>query len=589
MEHEAALSAIRKGLHRSSVVARLAMRGMKDRSREREAQAQETASEHAEEQEPKTPPAPARRVVSPLTRRILAVNVVALLIPIGGLLYVGPYRDSLIDGDLESLRSQGEMIAGAIGESAIEITPTGGQFIDLEPARHIVRRLSAASRIRSRLFLNSGDMAADSSRLLGGRWVVQVQELPPPRESNWLLDWLIDAIDVTVGWLSYGEKLEPYTERADQRADDYPEVQRAFSGEIIGVVRAGGTSGYILTVAIPVQRYRQVIGVLLLSKDGVEIEASVRAIRLTVLGVFAGAMLATILLSLYLAQTIAQPVLRLAAAAERIRRGYRPQSQQIPDFTERGDEIGELSGVLREMTDALHQRMDAIERFAADVSHEIKNPLTSLRSAVETAARVRDPQQLQRLMVVIQEDVQRLDRLITDISNASRLDAELSRAEAEPVDLGRMLLALADMYETTRPPNGPLMKVEVPNGANLHVSGVEDRLVQVMRNLIANAQSFSPSDGTILLKASRTNGYVEVIVEDQGPGIPESKMTAIFDRFYTERPKGEKFGTHSGLGLSISKQIVEAHRGTIRAVNRYAADGSKKVQGARFTVRLPVQ
>lgn len=574
MEHEAALNAIRKGLHRSSVAARLAMRGIKDRSRNGEDEA---------------PAEPGRRVVSPLTRRILAVNVVALLIPIGGLLYVGPYRDSLIDADLESLRSQGEMIAGAIGESAIEITPTGGQFIDLEPARHIVRRLSAASRIRSRMFLNSGEMAADSSRLLGGRWVVQVQELPPPRESNWLLDWLIDSIDFAVGWLSYGEKLEPYTERADQRAGDYPEVQRAFSGEIIGVVRAGGTSGYVLTVAIPVQRYRQVIGVLLLSKDGIEIEASVRAIRMTVLAVFAGAMLATILLSLYLARTIAQPVLRLAAAAERIRRSSRSQQQQIPDFTGRGDEIGELSGVLREMTDALHQRMDAIERFAADVSHEIKNPLTSLRSAVETAARVRDPEQLQRLMSVIQEDVQRLDRLITDISNASRLDAELSRAESEPVDLANMLHALSDMYETTRLPDGPVLDVQVADDAKLRVSGVEDRLVQVMRNLIANAQSFSPPNGKIVMKGSRTNGHVEVVVEDEGPGIPESKMTAIFDRFYTERPKGEKFGKHSGLGLSISKQIIDAHRGTIRAMNRYADDDPKKVLGARFVIRLPVR
>ena len=577
MEHEAALRAIRKGLHRSSVAARLAVRGFRERSAE-EGVAQFKAGA-----------AKARRVVSPLTRRILAVNVVALLIPIGGLLYIGPYRDSLIDAELESLRSQGEMIAGAIGESAIEITPAGGQFIDLEPARHIVRRLSAASRVRSRLFLNSGEMVADSSRLLGGRWVVQVQELPPPKESNWMVDWLIDGIDFAVGWLSYGEKLEPYEERADQRSDDYPEVQRAFSGEIIGVVRSGGASGYMLTVAIPVQRYRQVIGVLLLSKDGVEIEASVRAIRLTVLAIFAGAIVVTILLSLYLARTIAQPVLRLAAAAERVRRGYGPETERIPDFTTRGDEIGELSGVLREMTDALHKRMDAIERFAADVSHEIKNPLTSLRSAVETASRVPDPGRQRRLMSVILEDVQRLDRLITDISNASRLDTELGRAESEPVDIGRMIQAIHDMYMTTRRAGKPTLAVDIPEGANLLVPGVEDRLVQVMRNLIANAESFSPPDGVIRIKIARQDGNVGVVVEDDGPGIPEAKIDAIFDRFYTERPKGEKFGTHSGLGLSISKQIIEAHRGAIRAENRYEDKASKKALGARFIIRLPVR
>jgi len=576
MEYEAALKAIRKGLRWPGGLSRLVRRGDRDRL------------EQTGKLQPATPPPKKRRLMSPLTRRILTVNVVALLIPIGGLLYVGPYRDSLIDAELESLRSQGEMIAGAIGESAIEITPAGGQFIDLEPARHIVRRLSAASRVRSRLFLNSGEMVADSSRLLGGRWVVQVEALPPPRESNWALDWLIDSIDFTVSWLSYGEKLEPYRERADQRADDYPEVQRAFSGEIIGVVRSGGTSGYMLTVSIPVQRYRQVIGVLLLANDGIEIEASVRNIRLTVLAVFAGAFVITILLSLYLARTIAQPVLRLAVAAERVRRGYGTKTQRIPDFTNRGDEIGELSGALREMTDALQQRMDAIERFAADVSHEIKNPLTSLRSAVETAARVPDTQQQRRLMAVILEDVQRLDRLITDISNASRLDSELSRAETEPVDIGRMLQALVDMHETTRSPGMPRLTVTLRNGRALRVQAVEDRLVQVMRNLIANAMSFSPADGEIRLTAARIKNYVEIAIEDNGPGIPEAKVGAIFDRFYTERPKGEKFGKHSGLGLSISKQIIEAHGGTITAENRHAEGDPQAITGARFVVRLPV-
>jgi two-component system sensor histidine kinase ChvG len=574
MEHETALKAFRKGLNRSGNAARSGVRSIKSGG-------QQPAVAKTEE-------SPGRqRIVSPLTRRILAVNVVPLLIAIGGLLYVGPYRDSLIDAELESLRSQGEMIAGAIGESAIEITPAGGQFIDLEPARHIVRRLSAASRVRSRLFLNSGELVADSSRLLGGRWVVQVQDLPPPPESNWVADWLIDSIDLALGWLSYGEQLEPYREQSSQRAGDYPEVQQAFTGELGRRVRSGGASGYMLTVAIPVQRYRQVIGVLFLSKDGVEIEGSVRGIRLTVLAVFGGAIVITIMLSIYLAHTIAKPVLRLAAAAERVRRGYGAKTQQIPDFTESGDEIGDLSGVLRDMTDALQQRMDAIERFAADVSHEIKNPLTSLRSAVETAARVRDPTQQKRLMGVILEDVQRLDRLITDISNASRLDAELSRAEIELVDIGGMLQAHADTHEATRRPGTPVILVDAPEGAALRVRGVEDRLVQVMRNLIANALSFSPPDGVIMLRAIRSGDYVEIVIEDEGPGIPEAKVGAIFDRFYSERPKGEKFGTHSGLGLSISKQIVEAHRGTVWAENRYGGEPAR-VLGARFFVRLPV-
>jgi len=583
MEREAGLSAIRQGLRRSGSTARHAVRGLRRNGRDETGSTAEKA-EKAERPERRTRE---RRIVSPLTRRILAVNLIALLIPIGGLFYVGPYRDSLIDAELESLRSQGEMIAGAIGESAIEITPAGGQFIDLEPARHIVRRLSAASRVRSRLFLNSGELVADSSRLLGGGWVVQVKDLPPPRDSNWLLDWLIDTIDLMVGWVSHGQQLEHYRERADQRAKDYPEVMRAFNGEIIGAVRAGGVSGYLLTVAIPVQRYRQVIGVLLLSRDAMEIESAVRAIRVTVLAVFAGAMIITVLLSIYLARTIARPVLRLAGAAERVRRGYGTEAHQIPDFTERGDEIGALSGALREMTDAIQQRMTAIERFAADVSHEIKNPLTSLRSAVETAARVRDPEQQQRLMHVIQEDVKRLDRLITDISNASRLDAELSRAETEPVDVGRMLQALADMHEATRQSGDAVVTVAVPDGIVMQVPGVEDRLVQVIRNLIGNAVSFSPPGGAIAIKAVRRNKFIEILVEDDGPGIPEAKLEAIFDRFYSERPKGEKFGTHSGLGLSISKQIVEAHRGTLRVENRYDAAG--KVLGARFILRLPTE
>jgi two-component system, OmpR family, sensor histidine kinase ChvG len=242
---------------------------------------------------------------------------------------------------------------------------------------------------------------------------------------------------------------------------------------------------------------------------------------------------------------------------------------------------------LNEMTSALWQRLDAIERFAADVAHEIKNPLTSLKSAVETAARVKDPEQQKRLMAIILEDVGRIDRLIGDISGASRLDAELSRAETEPVDIAVLLRALVDLHDATAKPGAPRVVLDLADHRPLIVPGLENRLGQVFRNVIANAMSFSPPDGTIRLAAARRGKVVEVAIDDFGPGIPEDKLEAIFERFYSERPKGEKFGTHSGLGLSISRQIVNAHNGTVTAQNRRNRDG--QVVGARFIIRLPVE
>jgi two-component system, OmpR family, sensor histidine kinase ChvG len=296
--------------------------------------------------------------------------------------------------------------------------------------------------------------------------------------------------------------------------------------------------------------------------------------------------LVTVLLSVYLAGTIARPIRRLAAAAERAR-GRRARVE-IPDFTGRGDEIGDLSGSLREMTDAIWDRMSAIEHFAADVAHEIKNPLSSLRSAVETATRIEDPANQKRLMAIILDDVERLDRLITDISDASRLDAELSRIELAPVDIAAMLGALAEIHQATRAAHAPHLVLELPErGRELIVPAIESRLSQVFRNVIANAASFSPAEGEIHLRARHDGRAVLITVEDRGPGIPDDKLTAIFDRFYSERPAGEKFGTHSGLGLSISKQIVEAHRGMIWAENRKDAAGS--VVGARFCIRLPLR
>jgi two-component system sensor histidine kinase ChvG len=339
----------------------------------------------------------------------------------------------------------------------------------------------------------------------------------------------------------------------------------------------------------------------MLASDSTTIDNSLRSLRFDILKLFGLALVVTFLLSVYLAGAIARPLRRLAVAAERVRRGHglatgRPGALKtgaqpvIPDMTRRGDEIGELSGALKEMTEALWQRLDAIERFAADVSHEIKNPLTSLKSAIETAARVKDPVQQQRLMGIVLEDIARIDRLIGDISSASRLDAELSRAEAQAIDITSMLRALVEMHEATAREDGTRLVLDAGT-RELVVPGLEDRLGQVFRNIIANAMSFSPPGGTIRITAQRRKdpargGMVEVMFDDEGPGIPEGKHEAIFDRFYSERPKGEKFGTHSGLGLSISRQIIDAHGGTIIAENR--RDRSGEVCGARFVIRLPV-
>ena len=525
-----------------------------------------------------------RRLISPLTRRVLAVNVLALALLVAGLLYLDEYKASLLDAELLALRNQGEIVAGALGEGAVATDRAGESQFLLERALKMVRRLVEPTGVRARLFAGTGELLADSRTLSGPGGVVQVEELPPPAEESGFVAFIRHLYDRVAGWFRSNRGLEAYRESPEQRAEDYDEVRRALLGETASAVRSMDRDKLLLSAAVPVQRYKRVIGALLLSTDGREIDQTLRAVRFDILKVFGIALGVTVLLSLYLASTITRPIRRLAAAAERVRR--RPGGQyRIPDFTGRGDEIGELARTLRDMMDALRTRMDAIERFAADVSHEIKNPLSSLRSAVETTARIEDPEQQRRLMAIIQEDVQRLDRLISDISDASRLDAELSRTETTAVDLGRLLATLASVHSETAGPDAPGVELDVQSRSRLVVTGMEERLGQVFRNLIANAISFSPPGGTIRIGGRRQGRLIVATVEDEGPGIPEASLESIFERFYSARPAGEKFGTHSGLGLSISRQIVEAHGGEIRAENRGARDGT--VAGARFIVRLP--
>ena len=523
--------------------------------------------------------------ISPLTRRILAVNVLALALLAGGFLYLGKYQASLVGQQIEALKTQGEVFAAALGEGAVLDSVDEGEILLPDLARQMMRRLVEPTRTRARLFDVKGEIVADSRVLRGPGDSVQVLELPAPKTVGPIMRFADRVYDWIVEELPRRTRYPVYLESVSQRADDYPEVMRALRGETASAIRSDPVSaGLVLSAAIPVQRYKQVLGAVMLSTGSGEIEEEIRTVRLELLRIFSVALLVTVLLSFYLAGTIVRPIRRLAGAAERTR-GRRARVE-IPDFTRRGDEIGDLSGSLREMTDALWHRMSAIESFAADVAHEIKNPLSSLRSAVETAVRIEDPAKQRRLMAIILDDVERLDRLITDISDASRLDAELGRLEVAPVDIAAMLEALANLHESTRTEGAPHLVLEVTNrGRPLIVPGIETRLSQVFGNLIANAVSFSPPLGEIRLTARHDGRAVLVVIEDQGPGIPDEKLTAIFDRFYTERPRGEKFGTHSGLGLSISKQIVEAHRGMIWAENRKDASGAGT--GARFCIRLP--
>src|SRR6266851_1222440 len=527
--------------------------------------------------------------VSPLTRRIVAVNVLPLALLAVGFLYLGKFEASLVGQQIESLHTQGEIFAAALSEGAVLDSSDEGEVLLPDLARQMMRRLVEPTRTHARLFDTKGRLVADSNLLRGQGDAAVVAELPEPEQKSWLprlADWIYDSI---TEWVPSRHKHPIYRE-ADT-ADGYNEAMQALRGDAGSMVRSDPqTRGLVISVAVPLQRYKQVLGAVMLSTSDREIQDELRTVRLELMRIFGVMLLVTVLLSLYLASTIARPIRRLAAAAQRAR--GRTARIEIPDVTGRNDEIGELAASLREMTDALWQRMSAIESFAADVAHEIKNPLSSLRSAVETVARIDDPDKQRRLMAVIQDDVERLDRLITDISDASRLDAELSRLEMSPTDIGAMLRALVDMHDTTRSDGSPRLVLDLPGdpsgrGRALVVPGIESRLSQIFLNVIANAVSFSPPAGEIHIRTAPDGRAVLVAVEDQGPSIPPDKLIAIFGRFYSERPAGEKFGTHSGLGLSISKQIVEAHRGRIWAENRIDARGA--IIGARFIVRLPVQ
>lgn len=541
---------------------------------------------------PKAGPQPRFREgwVSPLLRRILLVNALPLALLVVALLYLDQYRNGLLEAQIGAQREQARVFAGALAESAVRTTDPDNPRLVPEVARSLLRRLTEPTPdAHAKLFGPDGTTMADSRvrETLGGQ--VIIDPLPPPPDYGPVVGWITWVYDAVMDLLP-NQRLVPTedTEGRDIQFDVKEEVRLRSandSRETPPYIRRTRDNRLLVTVAVPVERDRKTVGIISLTREAREVDAGLFTVRMSILGLFGMALALTVLLSWYLSRTIARPILRLAGAAADMREGKGRTGSVPAPLLARRDEVGALATALSDSAEALWARMDAIERFAADVAHEIKNPLSSIRSAIETLPRIEDPARQRQLLSIIGQDVVRLDRLISDVSDASRLDAELSRVTAEDVDIVPILQTLRELDDATRDhDHDPRLEVVAPpDGA--HVWAVPDRLVQVLHNLIGNARSFSPPNGRILVSVRDAGRMVELTVEDDGPGIPEANLEHIFDRFYSERPQGEKFGHHSGLGLSISRQIIEALHGQISAENRRDAAG--KVIGARFIVRLP--
>ncbi len=527
------------------------------------------------------------RGLSPLMVNIMAVNAMALFILVGGVLYLNQFYDDLIEARIETLKIQAEIIGNALGESSAVVTET--DTIDLAAARQIISRLVGPTDDRARLFTRQGMLIADSQFLAGEKRII-AEELPaldqpvPIAEiiENTIFEFLADMRPVL--------DAPPHIDTPGIHGNDLSEVGTALTGETAVQLRRHSDGGYMINIAVPVQRFRRVLGALVLTGQTEDIEDIVRSEQMTTVRIFAGALFITILLSFFLGRRLARPIRVLARAAERVRRGI-GREDSIPEFAHRRDEIGDLSRSLSDMTRALYNQIDAVERFAADVAHELKNPLSSLRSAVETLRRTNRPDLQKRLFDVIEDDVKRLDRLISDISDASRLDAELTRGHMQNVDIGVMLNTLNDAYDTMHASknnklNGVRVVMTDLEAGIFLVQGIDGRLGQVWNNLIDNAVSFSPKNADVHITAEIKNGFAHIEVRDQGPGLPEGSEEKIFSRFYSERPETEAFGNHSGLGLAISRQVIEAHGGTINAENIVGNDNI--IKGAVFKVSLPL-
>ena len=527
-------------------------------------------------------------LTSKLTRNIFLSNLIGLLILVAGSLAMNRFQDGLIDAKLENLRSLASTITTVMGEDA---TGYGSAAVlDIDNAKQVLRGVNVPENWRVRLHDRQGLILADTETMDKDIEVSQldpiISEIPEPKRQEVWRERVENWVSATLHNLPWRKN-----RRASLRRDLKGDIRKALEGgEMLGQ-RYTQEDELIVTVSLPVKRVQQVLGVV--TVESRDVQAIVKAERKALAPIIGLAFLATLLSSLALTLFVTRPMRKLARAAELVTSSSKKRDA-IPDLSRRRDEIGDLSAVMRDMTQGLYSRIDDIANFAADVAHEIKNPLTSLRSASDTLRVAKTDDQREKLIDIIQQDVSRMDRLITDISKASKVDANLARETAQTLDIGEILNNITEFYEQTRSGEGAsLRNVSALNPeAPVYIRAFETPFAQVLRNLIDNALTFSDVDGEVRLDVAvqnrRERDWVVISVDDDGPGIPEDNLETVFDRFYTQRPKGAQFGSHSGLGLAICRQIITAHKGRIWAENRQdAANGS--VQGARFVIEVPRQ
>jgi two-component system sensor histidine kinase ChvG len=526
---------------------------------------------------------------SPLARKIVIFNLIALFILVTGVLYLNPFRDSLVFQREQALVTEARLIADVFEAKLPETGPVQMAAGDGLSPLETLEALQLPEGAEVYVFDTEGRVVASSVGLPR----MPVEDIVGSRMREGHGTRITNLLNGMWEFAS-GIVTAPLPRTPDAAPQD--RVRGLVDGALAGRIQVESdrdqSGSSIFSVTAPIEKNGRIVGAIGLTTVAGEIDQLVRLEREQVLQMFVIAILVSIGLSLVLASTIANPLSDLAAAAELGRdknaRKMSPHRIRIPDLTARPDEIGRLSSALRGMVTALYDRIEANEQFAADVAHEIKNPLASLRSAVGTMRVARKEEQRDRLLDIIEHDVRRLDRLVSDISNASRLDSELVKEEMESFDLLKTLRALAGYHAGEAKKAGVELIADLPDRP-IQIQGLEARLAQVFVNLLTNAISFCEEGDAVRIWARRRENRVLVVVEDTGPGIPDSALSKIFQRFYSERPVGQ-FGNHSGLGLAISKQIVEAHGGVIWAENirPTSADPTSEPLGARFVVGLPV-